>query len=160
MSTRTITSGWWWIVAAAAAAALWAITASVAAAGTKVPVRTADQPIVKSTDIGPSDAPVRSAVLTQKDREDIKVQPVHWGYGGYYGYAPYYAYYPRPYVNYYPAPYYPPYTTYMRLTTYVPNYYSAAPGPYYSAAPYVSPYGYARPVYRFPRCAFVGGYYW
>jgi hypothetical protein len=107
-------------------------------------------------DIGPSDAPVRNAILTMKDRTEIKVQPARWGYGGYYGYVPYYGYSPSRYAGYYPpyysSYYYPaPYTTY-----YAPTYYSAAPGPYYSAAPFF----YAAPVYRFPRRAFVGAYYW
>jgi hypothetical protein len=156
MSTRTWTNGWWWWVIGAAAI-LWAITASVAAAAEKVPVRTADQ-IIRPTDIGPSDAPVRNAILTQKDREDIKVQPARWWYGGYYGYVPNYGYAPGPYVSYYPryysSYYYPaPYTTY-----YAPTYYSAAPGPYYS---YYSPAPvYAAPIYRYPRRAFIGAYYW
>ncbi|HTQ38031.1 MAG TPA: hypothetical protein VMJ32_03335 [Pirellulales bacterium] len=157
MSTRTITNSWWWWVIGAAAV-VWALAASVAGAATKVPVHTADQPIVHPSDIGPSDAPVRNAILTQQDRTEIKVQPARWWYGGYYGYVPSYAYYPGPYVSYYPryysSYYYPaPYTTY-----YAPTYYSAAPGPYYpyySAAPV-----YAAPVYRFPRRAFVGAYYW
>ena len=59
------------------------VVANQACAQSKVPARFA----VKEA-IGPSDAPVRDAIYTQTDRQNVKVQPVHWGYrGGYY--APY-----------------------------------------------------------------------
>jgi len=135
-----------------AAALLWIISASVAAAQSKVLVRAATQTTFNQTAIGPSDIPVRMAVFTPADREQLKMQPAQWGRG--WG-APYYAYYPAP--SYYPAPYYPaPYYTYYAP----PMYYSAAPGPYYN---YYAPAYAPAPVvtyYRFPRRAFYGGYYW
>jgi hypothetical protein len=137
------------------AAAVWIISTSVAAAGTKVVAAT--QTTFNQADIGPRDAPVRMAVFTSTDRDQLKVQPVRWGWG--WGYrAPYYAYYPGP--SYYSAPYY----TYYAPPTYysaTPYYSSYAPYQYYSYyAPYYA-YGPAPVVaYRFPRRAFYGAYYW
>jgi hypothetical protein len=156
MSTRTLSrSGWWWVLGATAL--VWIISASVAAAGTKISAAT--QTTINPTSIGPSDAPVRSAVLTSADRQQLKVEPARWWGGGWgwrggYGYgAPYYSYYPAPYYYSAPAPYY----TYYSPPTYYapPTYYSAVPGPYFS-------YYSATPVYRYryPRRAYWGGYYW
>ena len=148
MSTRTLSRSWWWWVLGATAL-VWIISASVAAAGTKI--RAATQ-TMDPTGIGPSDAPVRSAVLTSADRQQLKVEPARWWGGGWgwrggYGYgAPYYAYYPTPYYSY-PAPYYAYYSP--------PTYYSAAPGPYFT---YYAP-GPAY-YYRAPRRVLWGGYYW
>ncbi len=165
MSTRTMNHGlWWWIVGALSAAAIWILATSVAAAGTKVHVATRT---VDPASIGPSDAPVRMAVFTSSDRDELKVQPARWWGGWGYGYAaPYYAYYPAPY--YYSAPY----STYY-APSYAPNYYAApyttyyTPPTYYSATPYVSYYApyyprYAPPLvtYRYPRRAFYGAWYW
>jgi hypothetical protein len=160
MSTRTLNHGlWWWILGAMSAAALWVISASVAAAGNKVLVRPATQTTFDQTAIGPEDAPVRMALFTSADRDQLKVQPARWGWG--WGYrAPYYAYYPAPY--YYSAPYYSYYAYSAPSYAYYapPTYYSAAP--YYSYyAPYYSYYAPAPVVaYRFPRRAFYGAYYW
>ena len=102
------------------------------------------------TGIGPEDAPVRSAVLTQSDRDHIKVQEVHWGYGG--GYRAYYApqyyagyapYYPAPYYSYYPTPYVAAYPSY-----------SYFPAPYYSYPPIYT--AVPRRAFYAPR----GYYYW
>jgi hypothetical protein len=139
----------------------------------KVPIKLAVQ-----TTIGPSDAPVRTAVFTPADRQRTKVEPVWYGgrgfyggrgwggWGGYgYGYRPYYSYYRAPYVrpyvySYLPAPYYnyypsPAYTYYTP-----PTYYSAAPSyANYYPAPYYANYGYGYRVA--PRRVIVrGGYYW
>ena len=115
------------------------------------------------TGIGPEDAPVRSAVLTQSDRDHIKVQEAHWGWGGYRayygpqyyagygpryyaGYAPYYSYYPAPYYNsYYPTPYVAAYPSYS---------YSYFPAPYYSYPPIYT--AVPRRAFYAPR----GYYYW
>jgi hypothetical protein len=158
MSTRTLNHGvWWWIVGAMSAAVAWIISASVAAAAPKVIVHAATRPVVHQAAIGPADAPVRMAVFTSNDREQLKVEPAHWGWGGYR--APYYAYYPAPY--YYASPYYSaPYYSGLYVSSY-------APPTYYSATPYVSYYppyyqNYAPPlvVYRAPRRAFYGAWYW
>ena len=156
MSTRILSHGlWWWILGALAAAAIWILATSVAGAATKV--RAATQ-VVDPASIGPSDAPVRMAVFTSTDRDQLKVQPARWwgGWGWRYG-APYYAYYPSPY--YYSAPYYTyysaPYYTYYTP----PNYYSATP--YFSYyAPYYPRYYPPLVTYRYPRRAFYGAWYW
>jgi hypothetical protein len=114
--------------------------------------------------IGPGDAPVRSAVLTQSDRDHIKVQEAHWGSGGgyrgygygpryyagygpryYAGYSPYYSYYSAPYYNYgyYPTPYVAAYPSY-----------SYFPAPYYSYPPIYT--AVPRRAFYAPR----GYYYW
>src|SRR5262245_44507673 len=142
MTTRAVNNhSWWWVIGATGI--LWLIAAGVAAAGERLSVRPAVQTTFSQTGIGPGDAPVRSAVLTTTDREQVKFRPARWWYGGYYGYAPYYAYYPAPY--YYSAPYYAYYTP--------PTYYSATPNyyPYYAPGPV---------FYRYPRRAFYGAYYW
>jgi hypothetical protein len=126
----------------------------------KAPIKLAVQ-----TTIGPSDAPVRTAIYTPADRQRMKVEPVWYGGRGFYGYRPYY--YNRPYYSYYRAPYAGP--SFSFSYSLPPPYYNYYPSPYYSyytpptyysAAPYYpSPY-YA---YRVPRRAFVvpyGGYYW
>lgn len=157
MSTRTLNHGlWWWIIGAAAAAALWIMTSSVAAA--KVLVRPATQTTYDQTAIGPADVPVRMAVFTSADRDQLKVQPARWWGGWGWGYrAPYYAYYSAPY---YSAPYYSYYSP-------SPYYAYYAPPTYYSATPYYSYYApyyqtYVPPIvtYRYPRRAFYGAWYW
>jgi hypothetical protein len=176
MSTRTMNHGWWWwAIGGASAAVLWIISVSVAAAQSHMVVRAATQTTFHQTDIGPSDAPVRSAVFTAADREQLKVEPARWGGWGYR--APYYAYYPGPYYSapyysapYYSAPYYSaPYYSAPYYTYYTPpTYYSATPSygsyaPYYSSyAPSYSSYAPAPAVtyYRYPRRAFYGAYYW
>jgi hypothetical protein len=120
-------------------------TANQVLAETKVPVRTAVHTTVvpENAGIGPADAPVRSAVLTTADKQQVKVQEVWWG-------RPYRAYYGGGYYGGY-APYYPaPYTSY-----YAPYSYSVAP--YYAYPPVIT--------YRVaPRRAFYGpvygGYFW
>jgi len=159
MSTRTLSHGlWWWVVGLMSAAALWVITASVAGAGTKIHAATQASP----TEIGPGDVPVRMAVFTSADRDQLKVEPVHWGWGR--GYAvPYYSYYPSPYYYsaYYPAPYtayygVPYYSTY---SYYGPTYFAARP--YYSYFPrYYASYPAPLVTYRYPRRAFYGAWYW
>ncbi|HEY2882588.1 MAG TPA: hypothetical protein VGJ15_09145 [Pirellulales bacterium] len=127
------------------------VFANAAHAAQNVPVRTA----VQQT-IGPMDAPVRTAVLTQSDKQRVKIEPAGWGgyRGGYYagyrggfygGYAPYVyrrPYYVAPYASYYP---------------YAVPYYSA---PYYPVAPYYTsyyPYSYgAAFAYPTPRRVYYG----
>ncbi len=86
---------------------------------------------VKKT-VGPADAPVRTAVYSQTDREQVKFQSVGWRGRGYYGayYAPYY-----PSYSYYPAPYYTYYYPAPPVYTYVPR------RAYYAPAPMYVPYG-------------------
>jgi hypothetical protein len=157
MSTRTLNhSLLWWILGAILAAVVWILATSVAGAGTKVHTATRT---VDPVSIGPSDAPVRMAVFTSSDRDELKVEPARWWGGWGWGYrAPYYAYYPAPY--YYSAPYYTYYAPTPYYTYYTPpTYYSATP--YYS---YYAPYyqNYAPPIvtYRYPRRAFYGAWYW
>ena len=157
MPNRKHGGRWLWSVSAVVAA--WMLMAGTVFAETKSPFKLAVQ-----TTIGNSDAPVRAAVLTSSDREQLKFQPIAW-YGGraWYGYRPYYSNY-RPYYSYYRAPYY----TYFPAPYY--NYYPYYAAPYYTyytpPTYYVSPNFYVYPypyyTYRVPaRRVFVArGYYW
>jgi len=131
---------------------------------------------------------VRTADLKVSDTANVKIEPVHYGYGGgyYHSYyrAPYgYGYYGRPYRGYY-GPYrayggayaawygnpyysYPYYTgpAYYSLPYYGPSYYGSYYGPSYYGSPY-SAYNAPLPsvgVYVGPRPGLVvrrGSFYW
>ena len=62
------------------AGAVSLMVVSSAIAEQKVPIKLAVQ-----TTIGPSDAPVRTAVFTPADRQRTKVEPVWYGGRGFYG---------------------------------------------------------------------------
>jgi hypothetical protein len=119
-------------IAAVTFAAALVATPSGAKAEGKVPASFA----VK-TAIGPADAPVRTAVYNQSDRQQVKFQSAGWrgraAYRAYYApYYPSYGYYPAPvYSYYYPAP---------PVYSYVPRRAYYAPGPVY--VPYGTSYYY------------------
>ncbi len=124
---------------AAAALASWLLSASIAAAGSPVPVQFA----VQTSDNAA--VPVRTADYSSADQASVTIEPVHWGWG-----RPYYAYYgpsyaygyaaPAPYVTYYNGPgYVAPYTTY-----YGPAYYYTPSYTYYPRRAFYGPRFYYR----------------
>jgi hypothetical protein len=124
MLYRALTNGM--LVAAIFSAAFLLAATSESKAEGKVPASFA----VKST-IGPSDAPVRTAVYGESDRQQVKFQSAGWRGRAYYRsyYAPYYNY------SYYPAPYYTYYYPAPPVYTYVPRRAYYAPGPAYAPYP-------------------------